>query len=190
MNTQVLLDETRKLENFNNWKSMWLHEGQLKHQFSDEADFNDDLLWDVPDIFVVVQIAKLPQGDEPLQIRKAWVGIEVLAYALVGRWPEDVGNDNYVIMRKNILIPAAKAIEALAKVDSKAALWYLNNRPIDPNGDVFEKSFIFGLEEVLVVSHPFQLIEYTQGVEPEIFDPYLIECFGTYLEHFRREEDN
>jgi len=97
-----------------------------------------------------IKITRVPRGEAPDWVRKAWVGLTVPCYPIAGYIP---GGEATLSFKKRLdprqcfVVPQAKAIDALAKTNPEAAQWW--NDHGFPWGPL---SFTFGEGEAEIVS--------------------------------------
>lgn len=97
-----------------------------------------------------IRITKVPDGEAPLEIRKAWVGLELPSHPICGYATESgkgVLSNEPVQNRCEVDVPQREALEILAAKDPQAAAWW--NAHGYPQGD---RWFSFAREEVEIIS--------------------------------------
>ena len=101
-------------------------------------------------IALVVKIVKVPYGPAPEEIRRAWVGLNLLAkgepYPYTGPQYDFLANSS-LPRRKALLVPVDCALERLKEKSPEAAVWFLKNYPWWR-----EEYFTFGMDEVEVIN--------------------------------------
>ncbi len=100
-----------------------------------------------------IRITKVPSGEAPLEIRKAWVGLVLPCDPYLG-YPDD-GLDRGILSGKEVSrnrcgfsVPQDQAIEILEKEYPLAAAWWKANG--FPQGG--DKRFGFAEEEAEIIS--------------------------------------
>jgi hypothetical protein len=94
-----------------------------------------------------IRVVKTPAGPAPEEVRRAWVGTELVA---VGEY--DGPELDFVKLelrdkrRKSIAVPILPALVVLMKKDPLAVAWFRNNLP------PFVSTFTFGADEVEVLN--------------------------------------
>lgn len=98
-----------------------------------------------------IKIVKVPDGEAPLAVRRAWVGLVLPCHPFMG-WPDE-GKDRGVISgkeatrnRRGFSVPQDVAIEFLAKKDPDAAKWW-REKGFPVKGEFFG----FGVDEAEIL---------------------------------------
>ncbi|MDP1815181.1 MAG: hypothetical protein Q8K92_12095 [Leadbetterella sp.] len=94
---------------------------------------------------LVIRITEIPKGTAPREVRKSWVGMELLAEVYQG--PEfDLITRQEIPHRGNLYaVPKDFALEALESKDPEAAEWFHQNMPSKLG------CFTFGMDEAELV---------------------------------------
>lgn len=75
-----------------------------------------------------IQIMNIPEGEAPLDVRKAWVGLVLPAHPFVGYGGTQekgaVTSSENIRKSYSYSVPQDKALLVLARSDQKAALWW------------------------------------------------------------------
>jgi hypothetical protein len=94
----------------------------------------------------LMEIVKTPDGEAPLEVRKAWVGL-TLDFEEVDALEEGVVSRMLRPARHTVLIKKATAIAALKGHNEIAYRWWMDHYHGQPAG-----LFSFGRDEVRLVS--------------------------------------
>ena len=77
-----------------------------------------------------IKVIKIPAGPAPEKVRKAWVGLNLLANRTTLKGPEvDFTNDNMVFRGETYMVPTEIALEILEQKSPEAAQWFRVNCP-------------------------------------------------------------
>ncbi len=75
-----------------------------------------------------IRITKVPAGEAPLEVRQAWVGLELPSKAICGYPPvqttRGVLSDKLAPSRYEIAVPQHEALEILAERAPEAVAWW------------------------------------------------------------------
>jgi hypothetical protein len=97
-----------------------------------------------------IRITKVPDGEAPLEVRKAWVGLELPCGPICGYAAESgksVLSHEPTPNRYEVDVPQREALEILAAKDPQATAWWYAHG--FPQGDDW---FNFAREEVEIIS--------------------------------------
>lgn len=93
---------------------------------------------------VSVVITKVPEGEAPIEVRRAWVGLELVADDCLSEGIEHrIDNDEVLEGQRLVFIVSQKeALVRLAAVNPEAAYWWYTNGFPQAN-----RKFSFGADE-------------------------------------------